>query len=297
MWKPTARYRRSITSHAIVSIISSAMGKSAIEVPPSTIGSRPISDSPVTPPPAMVWTTQVDHYASKEPARITRAAYLKDDGTLMVFADNAVAHVMAEKKTPASPAVLLQLWPNLLRAGIPHIDAILPDPKLSKTHCICIFWKELYVRLNDLTGELIAGPHNISQTWVALRKAGFQTVDAVLPCSNSQATFFCRNQYATISFDLLNDGVCSDLVESGSFADRWPVLARFTSIDFVLPERHAKNRANFFSGQQYVSAEIEFSSESAGTARSAHQHVSGVSPAEIGKVTDRWTALKDIGFY
>lgn len=272
------------------------MGKPATYAPDSTSGSRGVP-APGTPPPVKCWTSQVDKYASKEPARITRTAYVQDDGTTMFFADNVIIQVAAEKETPQSSVVLIQRWPQLLRSGISRIDAILPDPKLSETHHICIFWKNFYVRLNELSGELVEGPYQISRSWTALREAGFQTIDAVVLHPSKNATFFSRDRYATITFDLLKDGVRSNLIDSGPFASRWPSLAAFQLIDYVLPERDNKNVANFFSGPDYVSAKIESTPEPVAVARGGRQYTANAPISEPSRITDRWTALKDVGFY
>lgn len=272
------------------------MGQTATKAANPATDSRDVP-APSTPPPVKSWTTHVDKYASKEPVRITRAAYAKDDGTTVFLADNVIAQVTAEKETPESTTVLIQHWPKLLQAGIHRIDAILPDPKLSETHHICIFSKNFYVRLNELTGEVVEGPSQISQSWTALREAGFQTIDAVLPHPSNKATFFSRDQYATITFDLLKDGVRSNLIGSGPFASQWPSLAAFKSIDYALPERDDKNVANFFSGPDYVSAEIEPAPEPTAVARGGRQYTANTQSPEPNRIADRWTALEDVGFY
>ncbi|KAF8601323.1 hypothetical protein BDV93DRAFT_237735 [Ceratobasidium sp. AG-I] len=252
--------------------------------------SRLLSEPRIPPPPAQNWTAHEDKYASKEPNPVTRAAYTKDDGTILFFANTLALHVINQHTTPKPPIVIFQLWPNLLRAGVPLIDAILPDVRLAKTHHIGVFWNDRYVRLNELTGEIIDGPYEISQAWTALRDAGFQTVDAVFLHPSGGAVFFSRDQYATVTFDILKTGVRSKLIDSGPFAACWPSLTAFKAIDYVLVERTKEGQATFFSGEDCISTGI-------GSSVDEIKYVSSTKPSERSRITDCWEALKGSSLY
>ncbi|KAF8598702.1 hypothetical protein BDV93DRAFT_609711 [Ceratobasidium sp. AG-I] len=246
------------------------------------------------------WTVEVDNYASREPTQVTRAAYRKDDGTTIFFADNLVAHLQSKDEAPAPPTVLILHWPALYRAGIHVISAILPDPNVSQNHHLHVFWNGLYARFDELKGEVVEGSYPISESWLALAEAGFGKVDAVIPFQSDTAVFFRGDRYAIVAFEFLEKGLHTRLTESGKFASRWPVLSDFGSIDYTLPEPKIGHLV-FFSGQEYLSVREEyFLSDSVDM--SLDQGVFLVDtladpPVVRGQIVDLWPALLSIGFW
>ncbi|KAL2129735.1 hypothetical protein VTI74DRAFT_7398 [Chaetomium olivicolor] len=159
------------------------------------------------------------------------------------------------------PAEVAHEWKTLAQAGFTTIDAALPVPGHEGE--VYFFSGTRYVRIKFVPGtpeeSIVYGPANIADEWKSLAKAGFETVDAVLPVPGheGQAYFFSGNQYAKIRF---TPGTPTEEVTYGptSIVGQWKTLdqAGFDTIDAVLPVPGHEGQAYFFSGSQYV--KIEF---------------------------------------
>jgi hypothetical protein len=155
------------------------------------------------------------------------------------------------------PASVPQKWKTLAQAGFTSVDAALPVPGHEGE--VYFFSGTRYVRIKFVPGtaeeRIVFGPANIADEWKSLAKAGFATVDAVLPVPghNGQAYFFSGNQYAKISFV---PGTPTEELVYGpvSIVNEWKTLgqAGFDTIDAVLPVPGHDGQAYFFSGSQYV---------------------------------------------
>ncbi|OCK97485.1 uncharacterized protein K441DRAFT_546434, partial [Cenococcum geophilum 1.58] len=129
------------------------------------------------------------------------------------------------------PANIADEWPALTKAGFKTVDAVLripnPNPNPDRQGEAYFFSGAQYVRIKVIPGkpdELIFGPANIADEWPALTKAGFKTVDAVLPIPNpeGEAYFFSGAQYARIK---VIPGKPDELIFGpANIADHWPSL-------------------------------------------------------------------------
>jgi hypothetical protein len=155
------------------------------------------------------------------------------------------------------PASVAHEWKTLAKAGFSTIDAALPVPGHDGE--VYFFSGTKYVRIKFVPGtpeeHIVFGPANIADEWKALAKAGFATVDAVLPVPghDCQAYFFSGNQYAKIKF---TPGTPNEEVLYGptSIVGQWKTLnqAGFDTIDAVFAVPGHEGQAYFFSGSQYV---------------------------------------------
>ncbi|KAI0676608.1 hypothetical protein C8Q78DRAFT_1065378 [Trametes maxima] len=118
-------------------------------------------------------------------------------------------------------------WPSLRQAGFKTVDAVLPNPANSDE--AYFFSGERYALINIKPGSnddyIVNGPKNIVSEWPSLRKAGFKTVDAVLPnpSNSAEAYFFSGEQYALIN---IAPGSNGDYIVNGPKLVRteWPSL-------------------------------------------------------------------------
>jgi hypothetical protein len=87
-----------------------------------------------------------------------------------------------------------------------------------------------YARIKVIPGTLddyiITGPKNIVDYWPSLKKAGFNTINSVLPSprGNGEVYFFSGTKYALIGKVI--PGTLDDYIIFGpnSVAEYWPVL-------------------------------------------------------------------------
>lgn len=183
------------------------------------------------------------------------AAYQKDDGTTMVFADHYVAHLSSRDRI-LSRTVLIKYWPALPRIGIGYISGVFRDPDYSQNHYIHVFWDDTYAQFDDLKGEVVKGPLSIPESWPVLANAGFQKIRAAFLDQNNTVVFFSGGRYAMVALKSLEKGLEADFIESGLFATRWPFLSDFKFIDFILPEPET-GRLLFASDTNYISVKAE----------------------------------------
>ncbi|KAJ7122355.1 hypothetical protein C8R44DRAFT_831600 [Mycena epipterygia] len=107
---------------------------------------------------------------------------------------------------------------------------------------------------------IVNGPKDISTEWPSLAKAGFKTVDAVLPNpkNSDEAYFFFDKQYALIK---VAPGTTDDAIVNGpkTITDNWPSLkdAGFEVVDACLANPDNSEEAYFFSGDKYVLIKVE----------------------------------------
>jgi hypothetical protein len=159
------------------------------------------------------------------------------------------------------PAEIGREWKTLAKAGFSTVDAALPVPGHESE--VYFFSGTRYVRIKFVPGtseeSIVYGPAKIADEWKSLVKAGFETVDAVLPVPGheGQAYFFSGNQYAKIKF---TPGTPTEEVTWGptNIVGQWKTLnqAGFDTIDAALAVPGHEGQAYFFSGSQYVKVEF-----------------------------------------
>ncbi|KAH6633877.1 Hemopexin-like domain-containing protein [Chaetomium sp. MPI-SDFR-AT-0129] len=159
------------------------------------------------------------------------------------------------------PAKVTSHWKTFAQAGFTTVDAAVPVPGFPRQ--VYFFSGTRYVRVEYKAGtseeKIVYGPYPITEQWPSLVKAGFDTVDAILPVPGepNQAYFFSGNQYAKIKFEA---GTKNDEVLYGptKITSEWKTLneAGFDKIDAAFPVPGHEGQAYFFSGSQYV--KIEF---------------------------------------
>lgn len=182
------------------------------------------------------------------------------------------------------PASVAHEWKTLAEAGFSTIDAAFTVPGHQNEVYIFSGTRYIRIRFTPATPDesIVYGPANIADEWKTLVKAGFSTVDAVLPVPghDGQAYFFSGHQYARIKF---TPGTPEEEITFGprKITDEWKTLAKagFSTVDAVLPVPGHEGQAYFFSGSQYV--RIKF------TPSSSEEEIT-YGPASI---TDEWKSL------
>lgn len=168
---------------------------------------------------------------------------------------------VAEDKVSFGPSNVTDHWKTFAQAGFTSIDAAVEIP--DEEGQLYVFSGTRYVRIKYVPSSseesIVYGPYNIADQWKSLVKAGFDTVDAILPVPGhkGQAYFFSGNQYAKIKFEA---GFTNDEVVFGpaKIVDEWKTLNEigFDTIDAAIAVPGHEGQAYFFSGSQYV--RIEF---------------------------------------
>jgi hypothetical protein len=158
------------------------------------------------------------------------------------------------------PASVTKNWKTFAQAGFTSIDAAVETPGVENQ--LYVFSGTRYVRIQYVPGSseesIIYGPYQIADQWKSLVKAGFDTIDAILPVSGykDEAYFFSGNQYARIKF---HAGSRDDEVVAGpsKIIDVWKTLdmAGFDTVDAAIAVPGHERQAYFFSGGQYVKVE------------------------------------------
>lgn len=185
----------------------------------------------------------------------------------------------------AGPTPIVNNWESLREAKFDSIDAV-----LNVGNGAAYFFRGTnYIRIDGIqlgksAGRLAAGPHPISSGWPSLKKAGFETIDAVLPMGAGVAYFFSGTRYIRVGGIQVGNG--GDTLEAGphQIAEKWASLkkAGFYSVDAVLSV--GDSVAYFFSGSQYARVE--------GIVLGAGGDTLAVGPFQI---YDGWTSLR--GFW
>lgn len=185
------------------------------------------------------------------------------------------------------PKSITDFWPSLKQAGFHDVDSVLPMPG-NEAYFFC---KDQYVRVGKIIpgttdDYVITGPKNTMDYWPSLKKAGFKTINAVMPIGPEEAYFFCGNQYCRVAG--IKPGTTEDHIVTGpkNIMDYWPSLkkAEFKTIDTVLPI--SPTEAYFFCGKQYVRVDKIYP----GT--NDDHIVTGPK-----SVADYWPSLKKADFY
>ncbi|EFW16758.1 hypothetical protein D8B26_001275 [Coccidioides posadasii str. Silveira] len=90
------------------------------------------------------------------------------------------------------PAKIVDEWKSLRDAGFEKVDAVIPIPSTKKEEYeeeAYFFSGTQYIRVRYTPGtpkeEVVFGPTKITNEWKILRDAGFDTMDAFIPNSNS----------------------------------------------------------------------------------------------------------------
>ncbi|KAK7685482.1 hypothetical protein QCA50_011346 [Cerrena zonata] len=155
-----------------------------------------------------------------------------------------------------------------------------------------VFYGAQYViidaRLTGRNRNILFGPRSIRLDWPALAQAGFSTnVDAVLPNPHDKTTayFFSGSKWALLRVSPPGSPQSALLVDGVKDFKDWKSLkeAQFNHIDAVLPITVGSdpNWAYIFSGDNYVSIQIDPVNGSRGNVRS---------------IADQWGSLNKLGF-
>lgn len=107
----------------------------------------------------------------------------------------------------AGPHPISSSWPSLKQAGFETVDAVLP----MGGGVAFFFSGTRYVRIGGIKvgsgGDTVqSGPYEIADQWTSLKSAGFYSVDAILPVSDSVAYFFSGSRYARVEGIVLGAG-------------------------------------------------------------------------------------------
>ncbi|KAF8595872.1 hypothetical protein BDV93DRAFT_514626 [Ceratobasidium sp. AG-I] len=106
---------------------------------------------------------------------------------------------------------------------------------------------------------VIYGPIKFADDSPALKEAGFNRIDAILPIPGQErmAYFFAGSQYATIHFWPENPKQ-DTLIGTNTIADGWASLKRagFTHVDAALMAPYSKKEVFFFSGDKYCRIQL-----------------------------------------
>ncbi|KAK5993498.1 Albumin-2 [Cladobotryum mycophilum] len=129
----------------------------------------------------------------------------------------------------SGPNIITSKWASLKACNFTTVDAILP---LAKKLGQAYFFKGDSYALIDINpgganDKVITGPKIIEDMWPSLRKASFNTVDAIMPhpSKESEAYFFGGESYACVSF---TSGDYDDTLAYGpkSVSGYWPSLQK-----------------------------------------------------------------------
>ncbi|KAM7190393.1 Hemopexin-like domain containing protein [Rhypophila sp. PSN 637] len=179
-----------------------------------------------------------------------------------------------DEKITYGPTTIAAEWKTLEKAGFASsgIDAAMAiRDSPGHENQVYFFSGTKYLRIRFTPGtpdeELLNGPTEISSGWASLDKAGFKTVDAILPITGvesakGEAYVFSGDQYVRVK---VNPGVHrGDTIVFGpaNIADEWPNLAKAgfgDGVDAVLSasgQKGFEDEAYFFKGQRYVRVRV-----------------------------------------
>ncbi|KAL5353467.1 hypothetical protein ACLOAV_001504 [Pseudogymnoascus australis] len=120
------------------------------------------------------------------------------------------------------PHKILDTWKCLAQAGFDTVNAVMPVPDIEDE---AYFFQGIrYVRVNVRNDSIRAGPYTIAEKWPGLVKAGFDSIDTILPSphGNGQTYFFKGMKYARIKViagkpDVVEFGPANIMDEWASF--------------------------------------------------------------------------------
>ncbi|KAF8810765.1 Hemopexin [Phlegmacium glaucopus] len=127
------------------------------------------------------------------------------------------------------PKSIATAWPSLRQAGFDTVDAAFLSPHYKNEIYFFSGTKYALIKVIPYTTDdkLIYGPKTIAAGWPSLRKAGFNTVDAVLPIPNGNGMtyFFSGSQYVLVK---VIPHTTDDVLINGpkSVATKWPSLCQ-----------------------------------------------------------------------
>ncbi|KAI0676607.1 hypothetical protein C8Q78DRAFT_1073394 [Trametes maxima] len=159
--------------------------------------------------------------------------------------------------TVQGPDAVVKGWSSLVEAGFTTVDAILPTP--GDDGKLFVFSGEQSACIPIVPGATIDPTVNkgedIAHAWPALKEAGFNTVDAVLPntTNSEEAFFFSGERCALLRVAPAPRG--SSIVEGPApIHDLWPVLKQtgFTVVDAILHNPAIPGEVFVFSGEMYA---------------------------------------------
>ncbi|KAK4941072.1 hypothetical protein LTR66_014847 [Elasticomyces elasticus] len=181
------------------------------------------------------------------------------------------------------PKQYSQAWKSLVQAGFTMVDAVIPIP--DGTGAIWVFSGLQYARINFKEDKVVFGPASIAENFPSLVKAGFPTIDAILPTPGepNHAYVFYKDRFARIT---LTPGKPESSIVNGPalIANHWPALVSsgIHRLDAVIPAPGFPSDAYFFLGDKYVRLTVE-------PGKIQEKLVFG--PASVVK---HWPALKDL---
>ncbi|KAJ5863809.1 uncharacterized protein N7529_005725 [Penicillium soppii] len=116
-------------------------------------------------------------------------------------------------------------WKSLVQAGFDTVDAAVLVPGTKNE--IYFFRGLNYVRVDNATDKMARTVTPIKDGWPSIAKAGFDTVDAIVPSLNHEGHFyvFSGDQYAVIALDHNKEDTlvaASKLISDGwKSMDKW----------------------------------------------------------------------------
>ncbi|KAI0642513.1 hypothetical protein C8Q79DRAFT_982320 [Trametes meyenii] len=159
--------------------------------------------------------------------------------------------------TVEGPDVIVKGWPSLVEAGFATVDAILPVPGSDEKLFVFSGEQSACVHVaSGTTADLTVNKGvDIAHAWPALKEAGFNTVDAVLPnpANNEEAFFFSGESWALLRVAPAPRE--ASIVEGlASIYGRWPAFqqAGFRVVDAILHNPANFGEAFAFSGEEYA---------------------------------------------
>lgn len=148
-------------------------------------------------------------------------------GDLYVFSGRQYVRIRVksgdlEDELIFGPHKILDTWKCLAQAGFDTVNAVMPVPDIEDE---AYFFQGIrYVRVNVRGDSIRAGPYAIAEKWPGLVKAGFDSIDTILPSphGNGQTYFFKGMKYARIKViagkpDVVEFGPANIMDEWASF--------------------------------------------------------------------------------
>ncbi|CAE6455614.1 unnamed protein product [Rhizoctonia solani] len=156
------------------------------------------------------------------------------------------------------PTEFVKEWASLKEAGFSQVDAILPIP--GHDHRAYFFSGSKYARIEYVPGgpgdKILGGVRSIADNWASVKKAGFDHIDGALavPGATDQAYIFSGEKYIRIRY---TEGKNDDELLDGpkAITTGWSV-AKFKSIDTIIPRPGNDQNAYIFSGDKYVQIKV-----------------------------------------
>ncbi|CAG7946006.1 unnamed protein product [Penicillium nalgiovense] len=98
------------------------------------------------------------------------------------------------------PTTTASQWKGLVGAGFETVDAGVPDPIDNDNLFFFSGTKTLKLKVSQ--DKVIWGPMPIAEGWPSIKKAGFDTIDAIFKMHEDDIFYvFCGDQYATLKWD------------------------------------------------------------------------------------------------